>query len=230
MELVFRPTPVACVPRWATSTPGDLGRRRGLERNAQVKTQKRQCGGAFGAVLRRSCSPSESPRSDVSCVYNVNTATGRWLLCRTLRLPTTWPCATPGACLRGLVPHPAPAYTALCLPTWPCAAPDACLHGLVPHAAPAYRYLGLPVPGRVQHAVPAYYNYLLLPRACLLGLLGLLELLGLVPLGVSLGDFAIQLFGQVIDLALHNRQFFVHHLLVLLVPERYRKRPDPHQD
>ena len=52
------------------------------------------------------------------------------------------------------------------------------------------------VPGRVQHAVPAYYNYLLLPRACLLGLLGLLELLGLVPLGVSLGDFALQLVAR----------------------------------
>jgi len=201
MELVFTAHPRGVCSQMGTSTPGDLGRRRGLERNAQVKTQKRQCRGAFGAVLRHSCSPSESPRSDVSCVYNVNTATGRWLLCRTRRLPT-----------------------------WPCAAPGACLHGLVPHAAPAYRYLGLPVPGRVQHAVPAYYNYLLLPRACLLGLLGLLELLGLVPLGVSLGDFALQLFGQVIDLALHNRQFFVHHLLVLLVPERYRKRPDPHQD
>jgi hypothetical protein len=110
--------------------------------------------------------------------------------------PVVGCCAAPGACLRGLVPHPAPAYTALCLPTWPCAARGACLHGLVPHAAPAYRYLGLPVPGRVQHAVPAYYNYLLLPRACLLGLLGLLELLGLVPLGVSLGDFALQLVAR----------------------------------
>ena len=180
MELVFTAHPRGVCSQMGTSTPGDLGRRRGLERNAQVKTQKRQCGGAFGAVLRRSCSPSESPRSDVSCVYNVNTATGRWLLCRTRRLPT-WPCAAPGACLHGLVP----AYMALCrtrrLPTWPCAARGACL----PVPGPTGTW-ACAARGACTRCLPTTTTYYYHEPACL-AYLAYLNYLALSPLASALG-------------------------------------------
>ena len=97
-----------------------------------------------------------------------------------------------------VVPHPAPAYVALCrtrrLPTWPCAAPGACLHGLVPaymalcrtRRLPtgtwAYRYLGV-CSTRCLPTTTTYYYH---EPACL-AYLAYLNYLALSPLASALG-------------------------------------------